>query len=304
VSDGEGPGRARGQAASVLHAWLARQDDDLRELDPLVRSQQPGAVHGMRVTVRRLRSVLATYRPLLDPTITDPLRAELTWLGHQLGGARDAEVTHARLARALVRAEPLLVHGPVVDRLEKDLGESTRRAHQEAVAAMASPRYSALRAGLDELATDPPLTTRAHEWAGDVLPPLVRHEWRRATRRALAVAGTGDAEERAALLHEVRKASKRLRYAAEPLVELYGDDARRFVKAVKRVQSTLGIHHDSVVARAYLLAQADRAAAEGEDTFTYGVLYVREQAAARRAEAQFRRRWEQASRRKLRRWLA
>jgi CHAD domain-containing protein len=42
---------------------------------------EPDAVHQMRVATRRLRSALATYRPLLDRERTDPVRQELKWLG-------------------------------------------------------------------------------------------------------------------------------------------------------------------------------------------------------------------------------
>lgn len=290
-------------AAHVVRARLAEQAARVRRLDPLVRAGEPDSVHAMRVALRRLRSALATWRPLLDRDLTEPLRAELRWLADQLGGARDAEVTHARLRDAAVRQRREALRGPVLERLDADLRERTAAAHEAAVTALRSDRHRALLDALTRLAADPPLTERADAPAGEVLPGRVRREWKRLKRRVSAAEDVDDPAERAALLHEVRKAAKRLRYAAEPLVGLYGRDARRLVRAAKRVQSALGEHHDAVVARAHLGEAAERAAADGEDTFTYGVLYAGEGVAATEAEADFRRRWRAASRKRLRRWL-
>jgi hypothetical protein len=66
----------------------------------------------------------------------------------------------------------------------------------------------------------------------------------------------------------------------------------------------LGEHHDSIVSHERLLQLADRAAAEGENAFTYGVLHAREQAATSQAALRFGRTWNAASAKKLRAWLS
>ena len=52
----------------------------------------------------------------------------------------------------------------------------------------------------------------------------------------------------------------------------------------KVVQTLLGDHQDSVVSRAHLSRQAEAAHAAGEDAFTYGLLYQREDELGRRCE--------------------
>ena len=89
---------------------------------------------------------------------------------------------------------------------------------------------------------------KAKQPVRDVLPKRVRHDWKRLKSRVDALADEPDAALRSARLHEVRKAAKRARYAAEPLVGVYGKDAKRFVKAMKRIQSLLGEQHDTVAA--------------------------------------------------------
>lgn len=111
-----GPGTANGPAPAevappprdrdaavglLLHHRIARQVEAVFVHDPLARADSPDGVHRMRVAVRRLRSALATGRPFLDVSVSEPLRTELAWLGGELGLARDAEVLRARLAEAL-----------------------------------------------------------------------------------------------------------------------------------------------------------------------------------------------------------
>jgi CHAD domain-containing protein len=288
-------------AGAVVQARLATQAEELRALDPLVRSDTPDAVHRMRVAIRRLRSALATFRPLLDRSVSDPLRDELAWLAGVLGEARDTEVMHERLT-AVLDAEPgETVRGGARGRVDADLDERYRRAREQALAALGSPRYRDLVARLDALVAAPPWTAAARRPARKVLRSRVAHDWRRLERRYAEATAAHDPADRALHLHETRKAAKRLRYAAETAVPVSGKKARRLVKRTKRLQTILGEHHDSVVTRAWLRDAADRTAAEGEDTFTFGVLHVREEQVAEQAEARLPKAWRKADRAR-RRW--
>jgi CHAD domain-containing protein len=81
-------------------------------------------------------------------------------------------------------------------------------------------------------------------------------------------------------MHGIRKAAKRLRYvaAATGNAQVSAD--------AKTIQSLLGDHQDSVVSRNFLLSEAAVAHAAGEDTFTYGVLYQREEELAQQCREQ------------------
>jgi CHAD domain-containing protein len=298
------PRKKKAPAADVVQAWLSRQVAEVRRLDPLVRLDVRYSVHRMRVAIRRLRSALATFRPLLDRDATDPVRGELRWLAHVLGPARDAEVMHERLTRRVTAEPPENVRGPVLARINREMRERYRQAHAQAMETMGSQRYFALLDRLDDLAAGPPFTDLAQGRACDVLPDRVRRDWNRLERQVAIVAETDDPTERADRLHDARKAAKRARYAAEPLSRLYRRDTRRFVKAAKELQSVLGEHHDSIVTQERLYELADRAAVEGENAFTYGVLHAREQATTTESELRFGRRWRAASDTRLRAWLS
>lgn len=84
-------------AAHYLRIYLETQSQELNFQGPRVRRDEFDSVHDLRVATRRLRSVLVTFRPLLDRPAVDPLRGELKWLMGAFGEARDVEVMHARI---------------------------------------------------------------------------------------------------------------------------------------------------------------------------------------------------------------
>ena len=258
-------------AARVVHARLAELVGDLARRDVPARMGTDEGVHKLRVSCRRLRAVLAFARPVLDRDVTDPVRDELRWLAGVLGEARDATVVHERL-RGLVEEEPRhLVHGPVLPRLRATY---RGRGLADVRAALLSPRYFALRDRLDALVADPPWTELADAPASAVLPKMLRKELKRVRKRARAAAAEDDAP---SALHEVRKATKRLRYSAEAVEPVAGKPAHKLASAAKHLTSHLGELQDTVVSRSELLGLARAAAAHGEPGFTYGRLYTREE---------------------------
>jgi CHAD domain-containing protein len=287
----------------VVLARLREQLAELRLREAQVRDDEPDAVHRMRVALRRLRSALATFRPVLDRGLTEPLRAEMKWVAGSLGKARDSEVLRERLMSDLAAEPAELVHGPVARRLDGVLRERVRKGNEQAHEALGSDRYRRLVARLDALVADPSWTEAAQRPADEILRKRMRHDWTRLRRAAETASGEGDPAKRALLLHEVRKAAKRARYAAETLTPRYGRDATRLAKAGKKLQRVLGEHHDSVVARPVLRQLGVQAHLDGDSGFTYGLLHAREQARTDEAERRYRAAWAKADRKRLRRWL-
>jgi CHAD domain-containing protein len=287
-------------AGRVLRRRLIRQVAELKRRDSQMRRRRDEGVHQARVACRRLRSALATYRPLVDREVTDPLRDEIQWLGRALADARDAKVVRERLREMIDDEQGDAVIGPVRSRLDQTFDDRARAAWALVEETLSSDRYFVLLAALDGLIADPPWREKAALPAEDVLPARVRKEWRRVKRRMAAVA---DAEDRDAELHEVRKDAKRLRYAAEAVHPVWGKDAKRLAKAAKKLTSHLGDRQDSVVSREDLLEIAASADAAGESSVTWGVLLVREEERAAELDAELPALWDKVSRKKLRRWL-
>ncbi len=271
-------------AGDVVRAYLIQQVDALIDADPSVRLDRDDAVHKMRVAVRRLRSALATYRRLLDQDLTEPVRDELKWLGGALGPARDAEVIRDHLRRAADDQPPALTIGPVRRRIVTTLGRDHRDAHAGALAAMTSPRYVELLESLDRLG-NATRGKRSKRPARKILSKEVGRAHRRMQRQlAEALAGDGPTDEQ---LHEVRKAVKRVRYAAESVSDVFGTEADALADQMEAAQELLGAHQDTVVTRAVLRRLATDAARAGENTFTYGRLHACEECSARAATHRF-----------------
>ena len=271
-------------AGAVVLDALAAQVQALQEADLLVRTDQPGGIHGLRVACRRLRSILAAFRTVLDREHTDPLRDELQWVGQEVSGARDGEVALGHL-RDLLDAQPAeLVIGPVAARLQQTAIKDAEVGRTSATRALDDRRYLALLDALFGLLESPPLTAVAEEPAGPVLVDAVRRSGRRFRKQLAAVHDPHGPE-----LHELRKAAKRLRYTAEVAVPVLGRRAKKLVTACKNVQEVLGDRQDTVVTRELCRTIGLAAFAAGENAWTYGRLHALEEARAARAEAEF---WE------------
>ncbi|MFC8734406.1 CHAD domain-containing protein [Luteimicrobium sp. NPDC057192] len=313
----------------LLRRYLREQVDALVDADPLVRRDEPDAVHAARVAARRLRSTLRTFRPVLVRDAVAPVRDELRWWGGVLGVARDLEVQRDRVAALLDGLPDELVVGPVHARLVTGLDADLHAAQESVVELMSGDRYRELLRRLASLADEPPLRGRSADPADEVAARVVRHAFRRARRRtdaadavlARLAQGTGSdavpdrdpaepgtrgpdatTPELAAALHDARKKVKAARYAAEASVVVVGEPAERLAAALEDVQDLLGAHHDAVVLAGVFRAQGMRAHLSGENGFTYGLLVGLERGRAQEALADAQDAWAAASRRRLRRW--
>jgi len=287
---------ASSPAGVVVLAYLRAQAGTLMSLDPLVRMDEPDSVHQMRVASRRLRSTLRSFRHILRHDATSGLAAELKWLGGVLGGARDAEVLAAQLRGRLRQAPVELRIGPVQARIQGHFASVRAAARTELLAVLDSDRYFSLLDDLDRLLAEPPLTAEAAGSAADVLPAAARRAFRQAKRRIHRAWHAAGGQQRNEALHRARKSARRARYAAEVAAPAAGQKATRFAKRMKKVQSALGEHQDSVIAAAVARDLGIGAHLAGENAFTYGLLYERYVCDGERLQAGARRVWKKAAR--------
>jgi CHAD domain-containing protein len=252
-----------GSAAATLAAELRRQYERLLARDPGTRlGTDPEELHQFRVATRRLRAFLRAGHALLDPAWADSLRAELGWLGGELGPRRDLDVLIDRLREEVDSLGDDAAAGTaLVALLEHDRDELGNHL----LDALSSDRYFAI---LDRLEQPPPLAE------ADVTLDQIQAKEHKRLRKAVEELGRDPADEE---LHGVRIKAKRARYAAE----LTGDDP--YVKAAKRLQDVLGEHQDAVVAQERLRGLAAR---EPTAAMAAGRLLERERAraAARRRD--------------------
>ena len=262
---GEATPRRREPPADPVHRAVADQVSALLAWDRAVRADTDDAVHQMRVTIRQIRSLLQASEEEFGLTDDATILSELRELAGVLGVARDAEVLAERYRDALDALPPELVRGPVRQRLVEGGWQRYKAGLNRSLKAMRSARYFRLLDALDEVVVTSPPPDDDHPHA------TIASGYKRVRKRLKDAEEAATEHEHEDALHRVRKAAKRLRYVAA------ATGAKKVAERAKAIQSLLGDHQDSVVSRAHLLAEAAAAHAAGEDTFTYGVLYQREE---------------------------
>ncbi|WP_176357410.1 CYTH and CHAD domain-containing protein [Mycobacterium persicum] len=283
------------RAVDPVHRAVAQHVEELLTWDRAVRADVDDSVHQMRVTTRKIRSLLREAPDSFGLADGAWVLDELRELAGVLGVARDAEVLAERYQRELDGLDPELVRGPVRDRLVEGARRRYQTGWRRSLIAMRSKRYFRLLDALDAMVAEYPVTTLGP--GPEPAPPTIDAAYRRvkkaanAAKAARAAHAAGEAPEQAEdgaaavihpneALHRIRKRAKRLRYTAA------ATGANGVAQQAKAVQTLLGDHQDSVVSREHLLEQTAAAHAAGEDTFTYGLLYQQESDLAESCRAQ------------------
>ncbi|MBP0492606.1 CHAD domain-containing protein [Pararoseomonas indoligenes] len=237
------PGATGGEAFHyMVEATLAALTDHR----PAAVACEAEGVHQMRVAVRRLRAVLATFDPDLPGEAEDRFKASLRRLGRILGEARDWDVFITEVLPAAA------VDGvPIQDlaRLEKAARQFRAAAQPSLRAAVSGPGFANTVESISAWAQDaadpssPQGRGRLARPARKLAPRLQKRLARTVLQRGRHIRRRSETE-----LHELRKALKRLRYGVELLAPLHESGRKTFRRACQSLQEKLGALNDAVVA--------------------------------------------------------
>jgi len=219
------------------------------------------AVHQFRVSLRRLRAIVGTYRELIDDNVHAMLSIDLRWAQRAFGPARDFDVYVSETLDSML---PHIPDDPAFQ-LYIDVANTARaKARREAMLALHNPRYSAMQlhiyrnlgsgAWRHQLATGY-LDEPTRRFAASQLKALYKRmcrlgdNWRELSH--------GD-------LHRLRILGKRLRYVALAFRSLFKTKpANRFLDRIGAVQDCLGVLNDGIVGRRLTREVSGIAAADG-----------------------------------------
>lgn len=218
----------------------------------LRETQDPEAIHQMRVALRRLRSALAMFKRALPCPQFDDFRAEAQRIALVLGKARDYDIF-----RDLIRGPQ--AHYPDETSFEPLLATLEQRrltSYSQVLAMLDEPAttlfllrmqgFLARRGWRSALSEEslPRLQEPARIFAAETLERLHK----RSLKRGKGLVDLPDADR-----HRLRIALKNLRYATEFFGELFVSEAvRPFVHAVADLQDLLGANNDAVSAERLL----------------------------------------------------
>ena len=238
----------RPSAGAVVLAALSTYRQQLLVADVALRWPEPEAeaLHDARAAARRIRSILRVYESLFIAGSTDRVSSRLRRLGSLIGATRDLDVVTARILDAL---EGFSDQDELARQLEAHLGEERRRHLDRLGDRLGSSAHRKTIKALDALIEHPAISTLAASPADEVLPDLLTTAWfdlRAMAEAALADPGTPSKS------HEVRKAAKTVRYAAETAARVLGADLAAFAEYAEQIQEILGQHQDAVTTAAHI----------------------------------------------------
>lgn len=288
-------------AAELVRAGLLANVALLVEHEPVARrDEDPEGVHQARVGIRRARSNLRTFRPLLDPAWWRPLDAELKQFAALLGHVRDADVLGERLGRVFADLPEL--DRPATALLVERLARQRAAAFADLAAELDSPGHRSFLGRLVGTVAEPVFAPGADgDGHGDslvdrpaveVVPGLVARPWRRLRRAVRALPAEGAPIE---ALHELRILAKRARYACDAVRPVIGRPAAKLARSLGGLQDVLGDLHDTAVAEDWLRQAAVDEAAPRATVLAVGLAVARERADGARLREEWPGAWEQVT---------
>jgi inorganic triphosphatase YgiF len=243
-----------GDAASAFRAIaLAALAQMAANARALRAAPQARAVHQLRVAVRRLRSAMTLFAPMLIDGDREGVTAELKWLAGELNDARNLDVFIDETFRPVSERRAEI---PGLTAFEASLTAARKRAYRRADAAVRSPRFRRLMLeavvwvefGAWGESDNPDSRTLRERPARKAARDLLERCWRKLEKASRRL----DALDHAAL-HAQRIRAKKLRYACDFFADLYagGDADRRkaFAETVAALQDALGQVTDIATAR-------------------------------------------------------
>ena len=280
----------------LIQHLFAASTARLIECDPGVRlGVDPESLHRFRVAARTLRSQLRTFADALDREWSDVLRYELSWLGTEIGPARDLDVLSARMAGRIAALDAADRADAAV--LMELLADQATVARGRALAALRCHRYDSLLDALVDASRAPALRPGyGDRSARRFARTTTRQQLRRMERAAAKVAPHPTDLE----LHRVRLTTKRTRYSVDAARPIFGAPAARLSAALGDLQDVLGELHDSVVAVQWL---RDAASNHPRAGIAAGLIISVEQDTQRKLRRQWRGRWRATDNRALTAWL-
>ncbi|MGH8746345.1 MAG: CHAD domain-containing protein [Burkholderiales bacterium] len=240
-----------------------------------MHARNPEFLHQLRVGLRRLRSALRTFAPLLSKSSVRPLTHELKAIVAELGGARDWDVLYALLSQRIL---PTAARSADMIRLLRKVRTRRNTARWQARQALASAAFHKFLLHLMRWMEQAPWrrSAEAQRAVARSASGVGQRTIAREERKVLSHAQSIDWADSAAR-HRLRILVKRLRYGCEFFSDAFaGKTTQRYLDRLEAVQDVLGELND--------ISVADRLLEElGNASSREGVAYVQGWLAARQS---------------------
>jgi CHAD domain-containing protein len=215
---------------------MANIIDHLRNNISEARGGEVAGIHQLRIGIRRARSALRFYQPLLPPNKVRRFDRRLHRFGLIFGAARDWDV---------FLMETFDSTWPEAEEIRLRATQQQGYHHDHVSAVLRQPQFSNL---LDRMYDWSQSVQLPEEPIRKVAPELLDRMVEQVKKRQRK-AKHGDARS----LHRLRRSIKRLRYACEFVAEIFpGKAVKRYAKMLKASQDRLGKYNDTIVTEGLL----------------------------------------------------
>ncbi|MEK0178914.1 CHAD domain-containing protein [Microcoleus anatoxicus] len=253
---------AAGAIEKYFHKSIAHEAEVIKDKDA-------EELHQMRVGMRRLRSAVTGFAPVLDWP-KEAKEHKIGKVGRILGTLRDLDVMLDSLQNQYYPNLPN-DEQEVLDRVLLTLLKQRRRALKGVRAVLEHKSYQLLKRSIEDWLEEPQFRAISNLPIAEVLPDLLLPQvsefflhpaWLLGTEyldgkvkvcddlnaesveQKLAAEGT--------ILHDLRKQAKRVRYLMNLFGDFYGESYEVYVEDVKAIQECLGDIQDSEVLGEFL----------------------------------------------------
>lgn len=251
------------QAATDIiaaHLAVARQNEA-----GIIADHDTEFLHGYRVALRKVRSVISLFKGVYSPEQTAMLKRTTSDLMSPTGRLRDLDVYLLARDDYFAMLPPTLHDGLAL--MFDMLAQERQREHRRIRALLDGRGYQQAIADLQALFASPPGPAPGPH-AGDQVKAYARKLiWKR-YRKVCAIAAVITADTDDAKVHELRIMCKKLRYLIEFFAPLFpAPDIKKLLKPLKKLQDNLGLFNDYSVQQAALsrFMQAHEAVGHKQD---------------------------------------
>jgi CHAD domain-containing protein len=235
----------------------------------VLKDKDPEELHQMRVGLRRLRSAVTGFAPVLDLP-KEAQEQKIGKVGRILGTLRDLDVMLESLQNRYYPNLPI-DEQEVLDKVLLNLLKRRHRALKEVRAILEHKSYQLLKKSIEDWLDKPKFMAIEHLPIAEVLPDLLLPQVSEFFLHPAWLVGTqykngkvkicGDLNAEAVelklaaegtILHDLRKQAKRVRYLMNLFGDFYGESYETYVEDVKAIQECLGEIQDSEVLGEFL----------------------------------------------------
>jgi CHAD domain-containing protein len=246
--------------AAVMGSWTCASDFAAEALQRLLQEWQahepaarlgegPEPLHKLRVTARRMDTVLSLFRTFLPGSVARN-RPKLKGLLDAVGDVRDVDIRLEAVSalRDKLADNERAACDPLLQHLQSERTHARTRMLRALDAKATREWLDTLPGQLARAAATTQSAAARNALALAVMPDLIRKRYRKLRQCAQRLTRQSSIGE----FHKVRVRSKKLRYALEVVAPTYRKPTDEVLAALHKLQSKLGTQHDSDVIAKYL----------------------------------------------------